>query len=271
MTRAVAIVTPHEPRLGLLRDGLLRIAGSDGWGSTNATAAALRALAASWQRPGADIGVSFSLPGQPALQAGTISPATPLQQATTRAPGPITVATKGGDSALSLLTDTTYVPAGLGSTAKAAAHGFVVSRRLFLVPATGPMRLLEPGADGAIHLATGDVVEEADEVVNPEARTNVALRLPLPAGLEPLNPNLATSPANAAPSAAPSQAPDYASYGDDEVVAVYQTMQAGTITLRTRMRATVSGSFTQPPAQIETMYQEGVNGSSEGVRVVVGQ
>ncbi len=270
VTRAVAIVTPHEPRLGLLRDGLLRIADADGWGSTNATASALRALAASWQRPGADIPVSFALPGQPVPQAGTISADTPLLQAATRTPGPITVGTGGGDSALSLLTDTTYVPAGLGSTAKASAHGFVVSRQLFLVPATGPMRRLEPGADGAIHLAVGDVVEEADEVVNPEARTNVALRLPLPAGMEPLNPNLATSPANAAPSAAPSQAPDYASYGDDEVLAVFQTLSPGTLTLRTRMRAMVSGGFTQPPAQIETMYQEGVNGSSDGVRVVIG-
>jgi uncharacterized protein YfaS (alpha-2-macroglobulin family) len=270
VTRAVALVTPNDPRLGLLRDGLLRIADADGWGSTNATAAALRALAARWQRPGADIPVSFSLPGQSAPQTGTIAASTPLLQAATRAPGAITVST-GGDSTLSLLTDTTYVPAGLGSTAKAAAHGFVVGRRLFLVPAIGPMRLLEPGKDGAIHLATGDVIEEADEVVNPEARTNVALRLPLPAGMEPLNPNLATSPANAAPSAAPNQIPDYVSYGDDEVLAVFQTLPSGTLTLRTRMRAMISGSFTQPPAQIETMYQEGVNGSSDGVRVVIGQ
>ncbi len=271
VTRAVAIVSPHEKRLGLLRDGLLRIADSDGWGSTNATASALRALAASWQRPGADIPVSFTLPGQPAPHSGTISASTPLQQAATRAPGPITVSTAGGDSALSVLTDTTYVPTGLGSEAQAAAHGFVAGRRLFLVPATGPMRLLEPGTDGAIHVARGDVVEEADEMVNPEARTNVALRLPLPAGMEPLNPNLATSPADAAPSAAPSEMPDYAAYGDDEVLAVYQTLSAGTLTFRTRMRATVAGSFTQPPARIETMYQEGVYGSSDGLRVVVGQ
>ncbi len=271
VTRAVATVSPHEKRLGLLRLGLLRIAGPDGWGSTNATASALRALAASWQPPGADIPVSFTLPGQPAPQTATISAATPLQQASTSAPGPIAVRAEGGDSTLSLLTDTTYVPAGLGSTAKAAAHGFVVSRRLFLVPPDGPMRLLAPGADGAIHLAIGDVVEEADEVVNPEARTNVALRLPLPAGMEPLNPNLATSPANAAPSAAPSQMPDYASYGDDEVLAVFQTVPSGTLSFRTRMRAMVAGSFTQPAARVETMYQEGVDGSSEGVRVVVRQ
>ena len=65
--------------------------------------------------------------------------------------------------------------------------------------------------------------------------------------------------------------PDYASYGDDEVLAVFQTLPSGTLTFRTRMRAMVPGSFTQPAAQIETMYQEGVSGSSDGGRVVVGQ
>jgi uncharacterized protein YfaS (alpha-2-macroglobulin family) len=89
--------------------------------------------------------------------------------------------------------------------------------------------------------------------------------------MEPLNPNLATAPANAAPSAAPSQVPDYASYGDDEVLAVYQTLPAGTLTFRTRMRATVAGSFTEPPAQVETMYKMGVSGGSDGARVVIGQ
>lgn len=103
------------------------------------------------------------------------------------------------------------------------------------------------------------------------ARTNVAMRLPLPAGMEPLNPNLATAPANAAPSAAPTLAPDYAAYDDDQVLVVYQTLPQGTYTFRTRMRATVDGSFTQPPAQVETMYQRGVTGSSDGARVVVGR
>jgi hypothetical protein len=106
-------------------------------------------------------------------------------------------------------------------------------------------------------------------LVNPEPRTNVALRLPLPAGLEPLNPNLATAPATAAPSAAPTLPPDYAAYGDDQVLVVYQTLPSGHFTLRTRMRATIPGRFTEPPAQVETMYQAGVTGSSDGALVVV--
>ncbi len=270
VTEAAARVTPQEPRLPMLRQGLLRIADGDGWGSTNATAAALRALAASWQRPGNAIAVQFAVPGA-AVQERAISAATPLVDASTNQIGPIGITVGSGAGSLALLTDTDYVPAPPGSDAKAAPHGFVLARSLFRVPADGPMQRLSAEPDGSLHVHVGDVVEEVDELVNPEARTNVAMRLPSPAGMEPLNPNLATAPTNAAPSAAPTLAPDYAAYDDDQVLVVYQTLPQGTYTFRTRMRATVDGSFTQPPAQVETMYQRGVTGSSDGARVVVGR
>ena len=58
VTRAVALATPEEPKLALLRSGLVGLGGSDGWGNTNADAAALRALSAGWdvaqRRPAGD-------------------------------------------------------------------------------------------------------------------------------------------------------------------------------------------------------------------------
>jgi len=119
---------------------------------------------------------------------------------------------------VAVLAGTDYVPAEPGAVARADQHGFALTRTLFRVPPTQgavqpPMTRIEPGADGAIHLAPGDVVEELDEVVTPEDRTQVALHLPLAAGLEPLNPALATATADAAPSAGPTLAPSYASYG----------------------------------------------------------
>jgi uncharacterized protein YfaS (alpha-2-macroglobulin family) len=269
VTEAVATVTPQEPRLPMLRQGLLRIADGDGWGNTNATAAALRALAASWQLAGHDITVQFQTPSAPP-QHGAISAATPLLEASTRQTGPIGITAATGAASLALLIDTDYVPAPPGSAATAVPHGFVLGRSLFRVPAEGPMQRLSPASDGSLHVQEGDVIEEVDELVNPEARTNVAMRLPLPAGMEPLNPNLATAPANAAPSAAPTLAPDYAAYGDDQVLVVYQTLPQGTYIFRTRMRATVDGSFTESPSQVETMYRRGVTGSSDGARVVIG-
>ncbi|KGM30238.1 alpha-2-macroglobulin family protein, partial [Inquilinus limosus] len=140
---------------------------------------------------------------------------------------------------------------------------------LYRVPADGPLERLEPGGDGAIHVAAGEVVEEVAELVNPEARTQVALRLPIAAGFEPLNPNLATAPAEAVPSAAPSVPPSYAGYGDDEVRVFYDRLDKGTLTLRFRLRAQVAGSFIQPPGEAEMMYRAGVYGASAGARIVV--
>ena len=169
---------------------------------------------------------------------------------------------------------TDYVPVQPGAEAKADQHGFVLTRTLMKVPpmqgsVQPPMQKIEPGPDGAIHLNVGDVVEEVDELVNPELRDQVALRLPLAAGMEPLNPNLATATAEAQPSAAPTLAPSWASYRDDEVTVVYLTLPSGTYTFRTRMRATIVGSFTEPPASAEMLYHLGTSGSSAGERVVV--
>ena len=46
----VAAAAPGDPRLPVVRTALLTLAGK-GWGSTDATAAALEALAAAWQAP----------------------------------------------------------------------------------------------------------------------------------------------------------------------------------------------------------------------------
>jgi uncharacterized protein YfaS (alpha-2-macroglobulin family) len=268
VTRAAATAAPDDSRLPLVRTALLGMADGRGWGTTNATAAALEALAASWQAPTAAIPATLTLPSGPVT--GTLDATHPLFQATTTSQGPIHAQASAGIVAL-LATD--YVPTEPGAAARADQHGFVLTRTLMRVPPMQgpgqPLMRLEPGPDGAIHLAVGDVVEEVDELVNPEQRDQVALHLPLAAGMEPLNPALATAPAEATPSAGATLAPSWSAYGDDEVTAVYLSLPAGTYTLRTRMRATVTGSFTAPPATAEMLYRLGISGSSAGTRVVV--
>ena len=97
----------------------------------------------------------------------------------------------------------------------------------------------------------------------------VALALPIAAGLEPLNPALATAPADAAPSAAPTLAPSYVAFGDDQVLYVYDALPKGTYDFRFRAQAATAGSFTEPPGSVETMYRRGVDGMSAGARVVI--
>lgn len=266
VVRAVVIATPAEPRLPLLRAGLVSLGDGDGWGNTNATSAALRALAASWAPPGESAPVALTLPER--AVTGTLDGAHPVLSTTTAQPGDVRVENRG-KSAVAALVDSTFTPAAPGAEAAPVQNGFVVTRTLFRVPASGPMQRLAAGADGAIHVAPGDVLEELDEVVNPEDRTHVAIVMPLAAGMEPLNPNIATAPADAAPSAGPTLSPSYASFADDAVSFFYMALPKGTYALRFRTRAQVVGTFTAPPAQAETMYRAGVFGASGGERVVV--
>ncbi len=268
-TQAVALATPQEKRLAVLRAGLVGLADGQGWGSTNATAAALRALAAAWQAPPSPVATSIALPDRSA--AGLLDRDHPLTQARTGSAGPVHVRAAPG---IAVLAGTDYVPAEPGAQARASQDGFVLTRTLFRVPppqgqVQPPMERIDPASDGSVHLKIGDVIEEVAELVTPDDRTNVALRLPLAAGLEPLNPALANAPAYAAPSAGPSLVPSWSSYGDDEVLHVFLALPRGTITLRGRMRATIPGTFTAPPAQVEMMYRPAVAGTTGGARVVV--
>ena len=168
------------------------------------------------------------------------------------------------------LIDARYQPLEPGDKAQALAQGFVVSRSFFRVPSGGgALERIDPEADGALHVKAGEVIEERLELVNAEDRTHVAVTAPLAAGLEPLNPNLANAPAEAAPSETPAIAPDWASYGDDRVLYAFDRLPKGNYRFAFRTRALVPGSFIAPPAEAETMYQKGIYGASAGQRVVV--
>ncbi len=267
VVRAVATVTPGEPRLTMLRSGLIGMGGADGWGSTNATAAALRALAASWAPPARDNAVVVTLPDHVGAP-GVLNAANPVDAVRTLVQGPVQVANRG-NQVIAALVDDDYVPTEPGATAPPGQHGFVLTRSLYRVNGDGPLQKLQADAEGNVNLSVGDVIEEVEELINPEDRTHVAISLPLPAGFEPLNPDIATAPASAAPSAAPTLPPSFAAYNDDQVLMVYMNLPKGSYTLRTRARAQVAGVFTQPPALVETMYRPGLSGSSAGARVAI--
>jgi hypothetical protein len=265
ITRAVALAAPEEPRLAVLRDGLVRLAGGDGWGTTNANAAAIRALAETWQRGGA---VSASLAGPGGVERVSFGGTTPVVRRVSTEPAPLRI--EGGGAPIVALVDTRFQPVEPGAKARPVAQGFVLSRQSHRVPggASRPERI-DPDAEGVLRLSVGDVVEETAELVNPEDRTFVAIRLPLAAGLEPLNPALATAPAEATPSAGPTLPPTWASYGDDSVLYAYNSLPKGNYRFVFRTRALIPGRFTQPPGEAEMMYQAGVYGSSAGRAVVI--
>jgi hypothetical protein len=267
MTRAVALATPEEGRLAILRDGLIRLGEGSGWGSTNANAAAIQALAAVWQRPSAELPIMVS--HDTVVQRLALNVATPVARYTHAEPDVVRIDNQGHAPVLALV-DTRWQPTEPGFRAQPSAQGFGLTRQTWRVPPDGaPLERLVPEADGAFHITIGDVLEEVAELANPEDRTHVAITLPLAAGLEPLNPHLATAPAAATPSAAPTLAPAWTSFGDDRVFYAYERLPKGHYRFVFRLRAQVVGSFTQPPGEAETMYQAGVYGASAGQRIVV--
>jgi hypothetical protein len=200
----------------------------------------------------------------------TLGHAEPMARWTTTTSG-LMRATNGGARPVLALREASYVPAAPGWRATAVQNGFVLIRSLSRVPVGGgPMLALATAPDGALHLANGDVVEETAELVNPEPRTMVAVSLPIAAGLEPLNPNLATATAEATPSAGPTLAPTYTAFGDDAVLYVYEALPAGTFQFHFRVRASTVGRFTEPPGTAEMMYRQSVSGASAGSLLVIG-
>ncbi len=273
LTRALARTDAANPRFAVLTGALVTLGRGDGWGTTNATAAALLALGELLKPPFAG-----STPHAVVVRFGetertlTIGPDAPVAAFSSLAatPGEVTLQ-PGGSGKVVVRAETSYVPAADGSQVAPASSGFVVSRELLRYGKEGepPERiaLAVPGATQSF--AVGDVVEEHVQVVNQAERHYVAVVVPLAAGMEPLNPNLATAPPEAKPIGVITLAPTYLAFLDDQVGFYYDTLPGGTYDFYFRTRATTAGSFIQPPAQAELMYDGAVRGHSAGARIEV--
>ncbi|MBY6241765.1 MG2 domain-containing protein [Methylosinus sp. Sm6] len=267
MVRATALAAPTDARAGLLRDALLRLGEGDGWGSTNADAAAIDALADVWRRPQSPLAIALAQ-GDAAPETITLDANMPILRKTSEAPAAIAIANRG-QAPIVALVETRYEPKESGATAAPLSEGFALTRELLRVrKADAPLERIAAD-DGAVKLAVGDVIEETAELVNPQDRTHVAISLPLPAGFEPLNPALATAPAEAQPSFAPTLAPTSVSFGDDRVFYAYDALPKGNYRFAFRAKAQTAGVFSEPPGLVETMYKKGVRAQSAGRRVVI--
>jgi uncharacterized protein YfaS (alpha-2-macroglobulin family) len=309
MTRALVMHDAADKRLKTLIEALTTLGGDDGWGSTNANASALLALAELVSAPAAGgpsrtLEVRFGKTASP-LALGPKAPVAAVVSTTEEAAlaGAVTLqaaagaanpAVSGGSGgsggaagaagaagapngagsgtgSVVVRVETSYLPAGDGSQVAPVAAGFVVSRELLKIRADGrppeQLALATPGTTA--HFAIGDVVEEHVRVVNPKDRHYVAVAVPLGAGMEPLNPNLATAPPEAKPRGTLSLRPTYAAYLDDEVTFYYDTLPKGTYDFYFRTRASTEGTFLQPAARAEAMYDGAVRGNSAGARLEI--
>lgn len=272
VTRALARVDAENPRLQILVDAIVALGRDDGWGSTNANASALLALSEMLRPPfqglprrSVEIRVADT---KAAIQTG---PDVPVGYWTSgnAERGEVLLTSGGGSGRMVVRAETSYVPLAAGSEVAPLARGFVVSREILRVRTEGeaPERTALDGPGGMLAFRIGDVIEEHVRVVNPQDGSYVAVVVPLAAGMEPLNPRLATAPPEAKPKGALTRPPTYAAFLDDRVTFYYDELPKGTYDFYFRTRASVRGRFQQPAARAEMMYDLAVTGNSAGAIV----
>ncbi|HET9623236.1 MAG TPA: MG2 domain-containing protein [Kofleriaceae bacterium] len=142
----------------------------------------------------------------------------------------------------------------------AVSHGFTIERAY-----------LDAAGKPATSIKAGDLVMVQLDITVAEHRRWVALVDPIPAGLEPQNPRLASGAADPTAAQAASDPWSYAERWRGEAVWVHQNLRddrvewfaddvpAGNYRLSYLARATIDGTFAANPATIEAMYQPDVH------------
>ncbi len=272
VVRSLYTALPEAPKTQLLVNELISRGEADGWGSTNATAAALLTLGEVFrvQTP-ASTGHEFVLQfGDESIELNTARQIVSHYESVASSPGGLVWKSGPTDTLPYVRLTLDYMPATSGDQVNAKNEGFVVERRIQVIQADGEPPVVRPVKAGeAFELEMATIVEEHIRVVNPEERHYVAVAAPFAAGFEPMNPNLATAPKAAKPAGTMTLAPDYAQYQDDQVIFYYDTLPKGTYDFYFRLKASIAGSFVHPPAKAEMMYKETVRGRSDGTRIVV--
>jgi uncharacterized protein YfaS (alpha-2-macroglobulin family) len=262
---------PDNPRVRLLVNELVNLGTGDGWGSTNANAAALMTLKQVLGQPqprkkGYQLQINF---GRDSREINTKDRVITRVTSSETTPGTFKLLSGETEPPLAWLS-MEYVPAGTGGRVKARSKGFVVMRELLVYKDKDqPPIKMNAEAGKTLTLEMGTIVEEHIRVINSEKRFYVAVQAPFAAGFEPMNPNLATAPPEAKPSGSFTRNPDYALYADDAVTFYFDTLPKGTYDFYFRLRAGIEGSFTHPPAKAELMYQLAIRGNSDGMRIKI--
>jgi hypothetical protein len=168
----------------------------------------------------------------------------------------------------------TYAPASL--KLEPADYGFVVERRY--EGADDPKDVTR-AADGTWHIKAGARVRVRLKMVNENRRYMVALVDPLPAGLETMNPALATTgPIPLDPSEQKSRGAYWWWYGpwyehqnlrDERTEAFASLLWEGVHDYTYVARATTPGNFVVPPPKAEEMYMPETFGRGGSDRVIV--
>ena len=264
---ALLRIDPTDERLVLLRDGLVAKGSSRwGFGSTHDNRRAIVALGLYLEK--AQVGspqLTVEIPGTPnavlddKVKAAKRSLPSDQAQLVSVTGGPVGVRVAYS-----------YLPEAPGERVVAKNDGLIVSRGLtWMHPDNSAPTNHDDAAGKTLKVGLGDVLEVHAQIVNDVQRNHVALVVPFAAGLEPLNPALATSGSDAQPSRSDSLTPTFVQRLDHEVRYYFTDLPAGTYGFHFRVRASSEGSFVHPAPYAEMMYRESVRGRGQGMRISV--
>jgi uncharacterized protein YfaS (alpha-2-macroglobulin family) len=260
-----------EPKKQLLVNALVTLGRGDGWGTTNANAEALLALAKFIQSQPATAPVqAIDVAVGDAASKVEVGGANVMLRLPDPGAAKLTF-TAPGPQPVGVMVEAKYVPLADGSQEAPHAEGFVVSREVHQVQ-PGEVPAIKTALDAAgktITFKVGEIDEDRVELVNAMDRNHVAIVIPLAAGMEPMNPALATAPPEAKPTGETTLAPSYVAFLDDRVAYFYDALPKGTYRFAFRTRALIPGTFIQPAATAEMMYDGSVNGNSSGAKIVI--
>jgi uncharacterized protein YfaS (alpha-2-macroglobulin family) len=266
------LLLAHEPDHVLLPKLVHWLAGSrerDGsWATTQQSAWGLMAMASYFERKerahGAmDVALRLGERGVGRAQLTQARPKARFQlplRELPRAGEPIVIE-KRGAGLLHYIMRLQYARELLPS--EASERGFFVERSYERIDPAALARA-EPFAAPALSARLGDYVRVSLRIAVPAARRFVLIRDPIPAGLTPIDLQLATS-AHTAADAVRRQGPhDHQELRDDRVLFAVNELPPGLYVYTYLARASSAGTFLAPPASAEEMYHPETNGQTAG-------
>ncbi|MBN1611566.1 MAG: hypothetical protein JW940_33335 [Polyangiaceae bacterium] len=274
VVRALAVAWPDHPALGRLVRGLLSSRRNGRYATTHEGAWALLALdevrrtgssptGTSPAESSARVWLDDALVAESSLRGRAIRAIhaeLPLARLLAAPQGHVGFQSEGGPLFYQAILRT----ASRSLPSQPRSHGLSVERALARVTYDGDRQ----GA--ASRFAVGDWVELSAIVTTPVPREQVAIVLPLPAGLEAVDPLHATTARLALPPVIGERPVGEVQRHDDRIELFVDSLPAGASRFGELTRATITGDFTLPPATAQCLYAPDVQASTAAARVAVG-
>ncbi|MBN1983293.1 MAG: hypothetical protein JW795_17285, partial [Chitinivibrionales bacterium] len=273
MVSAFSDIQSNPAKVDQMMQELMGLTGPNGWGNTSVNSTVLLSIRdyiahTKQQATTADIFIARGT-GREQLKANEKT-GVAMKNWQDNDAGAIQVERLNQNQPLYLRFVQQYIPRQPGSTISMVQRGFVVKRELIRIQKKSPhVKMPLERAAMVCTLSVGDIIEEHIQVQNPQKRFFAVVCAPLAAGLEPMNPNLETASQESKPAGGTTDAFQYQEMLDDRVAYYFHTMEAGTFDFYYRLRATTSGTFTQPPAEAQLMYEQAVFGASSGATIFI--